>query len=589
MILSSSKWHLNEQKKILEAAQGCNLDDSLSNGNVYDNPLIHALSPDVDALSPEQIVDMINNATVIFDLKHSSDKNVENIIEEPIAGSSKKTRLDQTSMSDTGDNTLGRNTNNGESVSNYSSESENSESESSTENIGFSNDTLEDEIEGETIVPQEVVKEKRTKGVAKGRIDGPVGKEKMKKLWEQLAQELNALGMDFTYAESLLRHARSQDEHQTPGTSNEAPVQKSLVEENLTVEVGSRKSIEVTTPLEHIWQYNEVITLIRSMECHYEDLAHPKRRRSVFTNVVNDLLSSGFAVDESMCQAKWKNLVRSYNTAKDQKTRTGRGPTRFQFFEELDNLLGEKPTNKAKHTIESSSSNHNNTEEANCVVNVDEVNCTLVIEEDDSDRDKAKNDEIYTDKKNQCRKQREGKKARGWKAHLQGETATQLIGQPTAPEQRVAPSTNGSNEDPEEIGEPEVNNFEQNLLKAVKPVTSVNLSRKRPVSGAEIITNNDLSTSTITSPTMIPTTSQNKESINDIPDALIIEAVTPSHRQTNESIDYLLLNSVEQSPSSQPIKRKRLIKGGETIVGPTTSPCDDAQPSTSNVTPSKLL
>ncbi|CAG9825710.1 unnamed protein product [Phaedon cochleariae] len=163
---------------------------------------------------------------------------------------------------------------------------------------------------------------------------------------------------DFTYAESLLRHARSQDEHQTPGTSNEAPVQKSLVEER------------------------------RSMECHYEDLAHPKRRRSVFTNVVNDLLSSGFAVDETMCQAKWKNLVRSYNIAKDQKTRTGRGPTRFQFFEELDNLL----------------------EEANCVVNVDEVNCTLVIEEDDSDRDKANNDEIYTEKKNNAENKEKGKK-----------------------------------------------------------------------------------------------------------------------------------------------------------------------------------
>lgn len=128
--------------------------------------------------------------------------------------------------------------------------------------------------------------------------------------------------------------------------------------------------------VKHIWQYNEVISLIRSMETHYEDLAHPRKRKSVFINVMNDLLSHGIAVDENMCQAKWKNLVRSYNTAKDQKTRTGRGPSRFQFFCEMDDLLGEKPTNKTKHSMESSSSNHM-TEE----VNIDQRSLSPELEE----------------------------------------------------------------------------------------------------------------------------------------------------------------------------------------------------------------
>lgn len=35
----------------------------------------------------------------------------------------------------------------------------------------------------------------RNPGMAKGRIEGPTGKENMRKLWDQLSQELNALGM----------------------------------------------------------------------------------------------------------------------------------------------------------------------------------------------------------------------------------------------------------------------------------------------------------------------------------------------------------------------------------------------------------
>lgn len=138
------------------------------------------------------------------------------------------------------------------------------------------------------------------------------------------------------------------------------------------------------------------------MESHYEDLAHPRKRKSVFINVMNDLISNGIAVDENMCQAKWKNLVRSYNASKDLKTRTGRGPSRFQFFSEMDELLGEKPTNKTKHSMESSS---NNTIEE---VNVNEINLQPDFEEINTNSGVQNND--VPDKNTNTGNKEKGKK-----------------------------------------------------------------------------------------------------------------------------------------------------------------------------------
>jgi hypothetical protein len=89
-----------------------------------------------------------------------------------------------------------------------------------------------------------------------------------------------------------------------------------------------------------------------------EDLNHARKRRYVFENVSNDLLSNGFTVSSYACQSKWKNLLRSYKSCKDHKNKTGRGPSRFLFSEKMDDLLGEKPSNKCEHTLESSNLLH---------------------------------------------------------------------------------------------------------------------------------------------------------------------------------------------------------------------------------------
>lgn len=117
----------------------------------------------------------------------------------------------------------------------------------------------------------------------------------------------------------------------------------------------SQKVESIEKCRKHLWQYNEIRALITSMESHFEELSHPRKRKHVFENVSNDLLSSGFICSAAECQAKWKSLMRSYNVAKDNKNKTGRGPNRFQFFEEIDAIVGTKPSNNCEHTLESSS------------------------------------------------------------------------------------------------------------------------------------------------------------------------------------------------------------------------------------------
>lgn len=41
-----------------------------------------------------------------------------------------------------------------------------------------------------------------------------------------------------------------------------------------------------------------------------------------------------------------------YKSCKDTKSKTGRGPTRFTFFQRMDEILGDSPTNSSPHSID---------------------------------------------------------------------------------------------------------------------------------------------------------------------------------------------------------------------------------------------
>lgn len=107
----------------------------------------------------------------------------------------------------------------------------------------------------------------------------------------------------------------------------------------------------------HVWKHAEILCLIESMAVHFDDLSNVKKRKNVFENIANDMLSKGFSSNALLCKSKWKSLLRSYSAAVDNKNKTGRGPSRFQFFEEMDAILGTKPSQNCSHTLDTSSSN----------------------------------------------------------------------------------------------------------------------------------------------------------------------------------------------------------------------------------------
>ncbi|KAI4465097.1 hypothetical protein MML48_3g00018041 [Holotrichia oblita] len=113
-----------------------------------------------------------------------------------------------------------------------------------------------------------------------------------------------------------------------------------------------------------IWTYAETKLLITIMETrHIQDFNHPfKRKHIIYDNIGNELESHGYSVNPLIIKNKWKSLTRSYNKAKDTKSRTGQGPTRFMFFDLLDELLGSKPTNTSTNSLDSLSSRENTTE-----------------------------------------------------------------------------------------------------------------------------------------------------------------------------------------------------------------------------------
>lgn len=101
----------------------------------------------------------------------------------------------------------------------------------------------------------------------------------------------------------------------------------------------------------NIWSFNQTQSLINSMASYYADFNDPRKRKHIFEHIANDLISAGYAIDARLVQNKWKSLLRSYTKAKDTKTRTGQGPSRFLFYELIDDIVGNHPKNKCDHSL----------------------------------------------------------------------------------------------------------------------------------------------------------------------------------------------------------------------------------------------
>lgn len=149
---------------------------------------------------------------------------------------------------------------------------------------------------------------------------------------------MDHLFLDDYFVAALLDNAMNGKQEEQSVSAEEPGFTEDQPDSDLCTK--NRSAASALTNAQHMWQYNATAALIRSMQVHVEDLHHPKKRKHVYENCMNDLLSQGFIVTANQCQAKWKSLIRSYQSSKDNQSKTGRGPSRFQFFDEMDAILG---------------------------------------------------------------------------------------------------------------------------------------------------------------------------------------------------------------------------------------------------------
>ncbi|KAI4468017.1 hypothetical protein MML48_2g00001852 [Holotrichia oblita] len=87
------------------------------------------------------------------------------------------------------------------------------------------------------------------------------------------------------------------------------------------------------------WTTEEKLALISAYEHFSDRLSHGRKRKHVWEMIANELLSLGITKSAEKCEMKWRNLIRTYKAIKDNKKSTGRGAIRFQFYNELDEIL----------------------------------------------------------------------------------------------------------------------------------------------------------------------------------------------------------------------------------------------------------
>lgn len=97
--------------------------------------------------------------------------------------------------------------------------------------------------------------------------------------------------------------------------------------------------------------------------------------------------------------------MRTYKNTKDVKSRTGRGPVKFTFYDRLDELLGDSPSNASPHSLDVDElqlqlQDTQSTSNSNSDINLNSFSCS----NDSSYKPKRKNPsmEIAKIKKKYC-------------------------------------------------------------------------------------------------------------------------------------------------------------------------------------------
>ena len=104
------------------------------------------------------------------------------------------------------------------------------------------------------------------------------------------------------------------------------------------------------------WRHEETITLISvwSDERVQLGLNSQRKNSTVFESISQKMKTAGYARNAQQCRSKIKKLTTKYHEAKKNNKKSGSGRGDFIYFEQMDQVLHDKPSSCPPYSIDTS-------------------------------------------------------------------------------------------------------------------------------------------------------------------------------------------------------------------------------------------
>ncbi|XP_020663050.3 zinc finger and SCAN domain-containing protein 20 [Pogona vitticeps] len=153
-----------------------------------------------------------------------------------------------------------------------------------------------------------------------------------------------ASGGTCTQKHHLGHHVSSQTCHTHPAERSNSPDTSALQVKETTDSNGHAEQVGGQTPAQRAAKWGERETRdflsIWGHDSVQGQLHQQYRNEEVYKQIATQMAALGYDRDWEQCRQRAKDLRRSYRDAKDQNRRYGRGRQVWQYFEELDAILG---------------------------------------------------------------------------------------------------------------------------------------------------------------------------------------------------------------------------------------------------------
>ncbi|XP_062602854.1 uncharacterized protein LOC134264582 [Saccostrea cucullata] len=102
--------------------------------------------------------------------------------------------------------------------------------------------------------------------------------------------------------------------------------------------------VEDTSPsTSSSWSREATEQLIDLYEEHEEKMEDPRRKKKdIWKLITEGLNNAGFKFSQTKVEGKWRSLIASHKTLRDNKTKTGQKRKTFQYFERIDAILSKR-------------------------------------------------------------------------------------------------------------------------------------------------------------------------------------------------------------------------------------------------------